>query len=132
MPFNIWQESTLSGLHSCDFETTLGGSTFETGIWYYAGIALTDHQDYAGLENMIQVPQTILGTEFRPQLNINLLNRLRMLDFVEVTTKNDQELVCQKCFKAQKGQKDKNGFLNQSTDITFESDASFESDRLDI
>ena len=55
---------------------------------------LTDHQDSAGLENMIQVPQTILGTEFRPQLNINLLNRLRMLDFEEVTTKNNQELVC--------------------------------------
>ena len=41
--FDHWQESTLTNLHSCDQETTLGGSTFEKGIWYYTGIPLSDH-----------------------------------------------------------------------------------------
>ena len=41
--FDMWQESTLAVLHSCDQETTLGGNTFEKGIWYYSGIPLTDH-----------------------------------------------------------------------------------------
>ena len=76
----------MTGIHSCNNETTLGGNSFEPGIWYYSGTALTDHQDLAGLENMIRVPQTIIDTEFRPQFNINLLNRLRMLDFDEVSS----------------------------------------------
>ena len=100
LPFNLWQEATLTGLHSCDCETTLGGNTFEAGVWYYTGTALTDHQDLAGLENMCQVPQTIFGTEFRPQLNINLLNRLRMLEFEEAGYGDELSMVCSKCCKA--------------------------------
>ena len=55
VPFDLWQETTLTTLHSCDKETTLGGNTFEKGIWYYSGIPLTDHQDICGIENNLRV-----------------------------------------------------------------------------
>lgn len=51
VPFDIWQESSLTVLHSCEQETTLGGNTFEKGVWYYAGLPMTDHQDNCGIEN---------------------------------------------------------------------------------
>ena len=53
--FDMFQESTLTVLHSCDKETTLGGNTFEKGIWYYAGIPLSDHQDICGIENVFRM-----------------------------------------------------------------------------
>jgi len=54
---------------------------FEKGVWYYSGLPLTDHQDLSGCQNSGRVFQTIIGTEYRPQLYINLLNRLRNLTF---------------------------------------------------
>ena len=54
-PFNMWEEATLACMHSCDKETTLGGNTFERGVWYYSGVPLTDHQDICGIENNFRV-----------------------------------------------------------------------------
>ena len=91
-PFNMWEESTLACMHSCDKETTLGGSTFEQGVWYFSGLPLTDHQDICGIENNFRVQQTALGTEFRPQMYINALNRLRLLDCETQTA--EQKVSC--------------------------------------
>ena len=79
--FDCWQETPLSLQHSCAHETTLGGKTFERGVWYYSGLGLTDHHDLAGLENRCSALETMLGRETRPQFCINILNRLRLLDF---------------------------------------------------
>lgn len=83
--FNCWQESPLATQHSCERETTLGGHTFERGVWYYSGLGLIDHHDLSGLENPFAALETICGRETRPQLFINILNRLRCLDFSEST-----------------------------------------------
>ena len=82
--FDCWQETPLAVQHSCDRETTLGGHTFERGIWYTSGIEMIDHHDLSGFENPWRQVETILGRETRPQLFINTLNRLRRLDFTEV------------------------------------------------
>ena len=81
--FDCWQETTLAVQHSCERETTLGGQTFEPGIWYYSGIEMIDHHDLSGLVNQWRQVETMLGRETRPQFYINTLNRLRMLDFTE-------------------------------------------------
>lgn len=71
--------------HSCANETTLGGHTFERGIWYYSGIQLIDHHDLSGFENPWAAVETICDRETRPQFFINMLNRLRSLDFTKST-----------------------------------------------
>ena len=53
--FDSWQESTLTVVKSYEKETTLGENTFETGIWYYTGIPMSDHQDNCGIENNFRV-----------------------------------------------------------------------------
>ena len=69
--------------HQCDrgSETTLGRQAFERGVWYYSGLELIDHHDMSGFENIYAVMETLCGRETRPQFFINLLNRLRTLDF---------------------------------------------------
>ena len=66
-------------------ETTLAGHAFERGVWYYSGLELIDHHDLSGLENPFASLETALGRETRPQLFINILNRLRSLDFCKAT-----------------------------------------------
>ena len=106
--------------------------------------------------------QTVLGTEYRPQLFINALNRVRMLDFVETQTKLEHDLasdtavksnMCDKCLtnvkltaKHEKMMQDSNMLSDdssrrrydqnlESTDFTNEegeSDASFDSEMLEL
>ena len=64
--FDCWQESPLVLQHSCANETTLGGHTFERGIWYYSGLQLIDHHDLSGFENPWTAVETICGRETRP------------------------------------------------------------------
>jgi hypothetical protein len=53
---------------------------------------LTDHHELAGFENPHRVLQTWLGTEFRPQMYINLLNRLMLLEFTEAQPQSNRRL----------------------------------------
>ena len=99
--FNAWQDMTLSNLHSCRKETTLGGSTFERGIWYYAGIPMKDHHEMAGLDTTYSPFHVILGTEYRPQIYINMLNRIRLLDCGNESQKSKQKKGAE-CFRCQK------------------------------
>ena len=50
---------------------------------------MIDHHDLSGFENAWAPMETILGRETRPQFLINLLNRLRTLDYSE---DNDDDL----------------------------------------
>lgn len=104
MRFDCWQETPLSLQHSCEGQTTLSGQAFERGVWYYSGIEMIDHHDISGFENPWAAFETMCGRETRPQLCINILNRLRMLDFSEQDS-NSQiaegealfEAVCPQC-----------------------------------
>ena len=62
---------------------------------------MIDHHDLSGLENPWAAVETMCGRETRPQLFINTLNRLRMLDFTEESKEpNDSMLVesiCTSC-----------------------------------
>jgi len=51
--------------------------TYETGVWYFSSIAGTDHHEYCGLESPFKLHRALIGREFRPQMFINILNRLR-------------------------------------------------------
>ena len=83
---DLWEDSKLLQLHSCSNETTLSNAgVFEKGIWYYSGMPMTDHHELAGIENPNRVMQTCLGTEFRPQVYINIFNRLLLLEFNTAT-----------------------------------------------
>eukprot|EP00347_Sterkiella_histriomuscorum_P020360 403338107 len=59
--------------------------SFDKGVWYYSSLQMSDHHDLAGFPNKFKVLQTILGREFRPQVYINIFNRLRTLEYVECT-----------------------------------------------
>ena len=84
--------------HSCENETTLGGRTFKRGIWYYSGLELIDHHDLSGLENPYRQLETVVGRETRPQFFINLLNRLRTLDYSPESDSSAQaSSVCRSC-----------------------------------
>lgn len=87
---NLFQDSTLTQLHSCNSEHR---GAFQKGVWYYSGMPLTDHHDLAGFENHNRVMQTWLGTEYRPQMYINIFNRLLLLDFTP-SEQNRQPLRC--------------------------------------
>ena len=54
---------------------------------------MTDHHDIAGFENLFRPIETAVGTEWRPQLYINMLNRLRLLDCEEDPTSSNGERV---------------------------------------
>ena len=77
--------------HQCGSETTLGRAAFERGVWYYSGLEMIDHHDLSGFENLYGVMETLCGRETRPQFYINLLNRLRSLDFSEEVNMHGQE-----------------------------------------
>ncbi len=91
--FDAWEEAPLAASHSCKGETTLGGQTFEKGVWYYTGIPMTDHHDIAGIENMFRPVETAAGTEWRPQLYINMLNRLRLLEIEDRQGPSDVKMI---------------------------------------
>ena len=109
--FDCWHESPLSLQHSCDASTTFGGQTFERGIWYYSGIEMIDHHDISGFENPWAAVETMAGRETRPQLFINTLNRLRMLDFTEESKEpGDTMLVNSICTPCQQKHAYQKGF----------------------
>jgi len=70
---------------------------FKKGVWYYSGRPLTDHHDLSGSENPNRILQTALGTEYRPQLYINLFNRIRSLSFEEVECCADHACALASC-----------------------------------
>lgn len=84
--------------HSCEGQTTLGGRTFEKGVWYYSGIEMIDHHDLSGFENPWAAMETAFGRETRPQLFINILNRLRTLDYSQDSSATRAaNQVCNRC-----------------------------------
>lgn len=89
--------------HSCEGQTTLGGRTFEKGVWYYSGIEMIDHHDLSGFENPWAAMETAFGRETRPQLFINILNRLRTLDYSQDSSATRAaHQVCNRCKNNQK------------------------------
>jgi len=56
---------------------------FERGVWHYTSLKMSDHHDLAGFPNRFWFIWTILGREFRPQVFINIYNRIRTLEFEE-------------------------------------------------
>lgn len=44
---------------------------------------MCDHHDLAGFPNKFWWLHTILGREFRPQIYVNIFNRLRTLEYAE-------------------------------------------------
>ena len=63
---------------------------FETGVWYYTSMQLCDHHELGGFPNRFWWVMVVLGLEFRPQLYINIFNRLRRLEFQECSMLNKE------------------------------------------
>lgn len=64
------------------------GRTYEKGVWYFTGYPQTDHHDMAGMPNIWRSVQLLFGLEYRPTFWINIYNRVRLLEFVEVQDAN--------------------------------------------
>jgi len=68
---------------------------------------MIDHHDISGFENPWATLETACGRETRPQLLINILNRLRTLDYSrESRTDKDANEVCHRCKIQKKASKE--------------------------
>lgn len=61
---------------------------FQKGVWYHSSISQVEHNDYAGPPAPVtKFIGTMFGKEFRPQFCINTLNRLRLLECDDKTSR---------------------------------------------
>jgi len=53
-------------------------------MWYYTGVEMSDHNDFAGVPTLLKGLAKFFRHEFRAQYFINIYNRVRGLKFDEL------------------------------------------------